>query len=89
MSTQTNTPENAVTFNDKLGSWLEFHKEMFENSNIQENIYDLIQLVEHTTIINEDERELQKQLLTGMLKLSFVLNNNPKETEKLISYLLY
>ena len=35
MQNQTNTPENAVTFNDKLGSWLEFHKEMFDNSNIQ------------------------------------------------------
>ena len=77
----------AEKFNDKLGWWLDCHKEIFKQPEMQEDIYNLIELADTNPNITDEEKQLMKNLFQGMLKLSFIMNNNPFETEKLIKYL--
>jgi len=77
----------AEHFNDKLGWWLHCQQEIFKDPGTQEEIYHLIELAEENSGITDEERLLMKNIFKGMLKLSFILNNNPLEADKLIQYL--
>ena len=79
--------EDRLNFNEKLGSWLNAQRQNFENQNIQEALFEIIERVEEIGELTSDEKMLIKKISTGMMKLSFIINNNPSETGKLIQYL--
>jgi hypothetical protein len=75
------------SFNEKLSSWLDVQNFMLSEKNKQEEIFEMIESAECIENITDDEKELIKRTFQSMLKLSFILNNHPSETEKLIEYL--
>lgn len=79
--------EERVNFNEKLGSWINSQRQNFENQNIQEALFEIIERVEEIGELTSDEKMLIKKISTEMMKLSFIINNNLPQTEKLIQYL--
>ncbi len=79
--------EDRLNFNEKLGSWLNAQRQIFESQNIQEALFEIIERVEEIGELTSEEKNLIKKISTGMMKLSFIINNNPSETGKLIQYL--
>lgn len=73
-------------FNQKLSIWLDDSRFIFENSDIQERLFELIDFDE-TPSITDEEYELIKTMVRRMIKLSFIVKNHKEELTKTINYL--
>ena len=78
---------NISEFNSKLAEWLETQQEFFKDHNVQEYLFDISESIKKNSGMMPEEQELICKIATSMMKLSFVINNNPEHTDKLISYL--
>lgn len=73
-------------FNQKLSIWLDDSRYIFENSDIQERLFELIDFDE-TPSITDEEYELIKTMVRRMIKLSFIVKNHKEELNKTINCL--
>lgn len=79
--------ENKIEFNEKLSDWLSSQQTVFEDKNAQENLFRIIRYKDRFSGFTDDEEILMKKIFEGMMELSFIINNNPSQTGKLIQYL--
>lgn len=79
--------ENRNEFNEKIGGWLEDQKFYFQDKNIQEQLFVIINSDERYGEFTPEEQEIMKEVFISFMKFSFIINNNPSQTEKLIQYL--
>lgn len=76
-----------MEFDTKFAIWLREQRDMCENEDFQEQIFTLIDNDLEIDLLNDEDIELILKLLKSNLKLSFILKNNKKPIDKLISYL--
>lgn len=73
-------------FQDELGWWLSDARDFFKEQKIQKELFNITNFAESGEL-DENEILLIKKVFSETLKLSFILNNNPENVEKLINYL--
>lgn len=79
--------EKKQTFSYKIGWWLEDVKYFLEgDSNIQESLYNLQSELGELDI-DEHEASLLNNTISYMMKLSFVIKNNPEKIDKFVKNL--
>ncbi len=76
----------GVDFNFKFASWLNSQTE-FLNQKHQEELFDITETINQIGELPEEQKDVIKKVSSEFLKLSFIINNNPSRTEKLIQYL--
>lgn len=73
-------------FQDELGWWLSDARDFFKEQKIQKELFNMTNFAEAGEL-DENEILLINKVFSETLKLSFILNNNPENVEKLINYL--
>lgn len=79
--------DNRREFSIELGDWLEGIQLDFEGKKLQKQMFRIITEQGAIDCMSDEEKSLVKSVFENTMRLSFIINNNPSETEKLIKYL--